>query len=314
MSWLNRFWASRAWRRSAVTIRRKNWMPGIELATLVAFLLIAGISYFVLAGGRSGESLLSPVETAALLVANLVPAIALMVLLGRRIAKRRAAQSLVGGSGRLHVRLVALFSMVSSIPVLLVVVMASLLFQYGVEFWYSGRARSMFENAGVVAQTYYAERQQTVLRETQAMAGDLSFNLSQASLDSRAYSEAFATQVYQRELSEGVIFSITPQGTAQSLVLVNPYERPTENLVPTNIVVGLKKARGAAFWDSGDRIQAVTCFPNHPDLFLYASKVADPKSLALAKRSSAVLKSYQDLLAICCRPFHQVVDANRAAV
>ena len=54
---------------------------------------------------------------------------------------RRAARSPMGGKGRLHVRLVALFSVIAAVPTLLVVIFASLLFQYGVEFWFSDRAR-----------------------------------------------------------------------------------------------------------------------------------------------------------------------------
>src|SRR3546814_10074638 len=71
------------------------------------------------------------------MVANLVPAMALIVLTGSRIARARAVRSMAGGSGRLHVRLVALFSLLAAAPTLLVVIFASLLFQYGVDFWRS---------------------------------------------------------------------------------------------------------------------------------------------------------------------------------
>ena len=63
----------------------------------------------------------------------------------------------------MHVRLVAFFSVVASVPTLLVVIFASLLFQSGVQFWFSDRARTIlapccpqferivgaFENAGI---------------------------------------------------------------------------------------------------------------------------------------------------------------------
>ena len=54
---------------------------------------------------------------------------------------RRAALSEVGGKGRLHVRLVALFSIIASVPTLLVVIFASMLFQSGVKFWFSDQAQ-----------------------------------------------------------------------------------------------------------------------------------------------------------------------------
>src|SRR3546814_7860801 len=79
----------------------------------------------------------------------------LIVLIGSRIARSRAERTMGGGNGRLHVRLVALFSSLAAVPTLLVVIFASLLFQYGVDFWFSDRSRGMFENAANLAEGYY---------------------------------------------------------------------------------------------------------------------------------------------------------------
>ena len=95
--------------------------------------------------GAEPGTLLSPPLIALLLIANLLPAIALMVLYSRKVAVRRAEQGGLG-SGRLHVRLVALFSVIAAVPTVLVAIFASLLFQSGLEFWFSDRARSMLEN------------------------------------------------------------------------------------------------------------------------------------------------------------------------
>ena len=213
----------------AVMARRNGWLAYIEIGALVALIATGLASYLILTGGQPGQRLLTPPLVALLLIANLIPAIALIVLAGRRIAMRRAARSPIGGHGRLHVRLVALFSLVASIPVLMLVIFASLLFQYGVEFWYSDRARSMFENANTLSQTFYNEKQERIIRETELMASDLSFNLSVAPIDSKAFNENFAYQVYVRELSEAAIVRFTAKNGSQSLALVNPYDRPTDN-------------------------------------------------------------------------------------
>ena len=78
-------------------------------------------TYFALSQQDNSSALLSPPVVALLLIANLVPAIALLVLLGRRVAMRRAARSAIGSDGQLHVRLVAIFSLIASIPMLMVV-------------------------------------------------------------------------------------------------------------------------------------------------------------------------------------------------
>lgn len=280
----------------AVNARRRGWLPYIELSTFLTSLIVGVASYFILTGGQPGQRLLTPPLVALLLVANLIPAIVLIVLFGRRIAKAKAAQSPIGGHGRLHVRLVALFSMIASIPVLLLVIFASLLFQYGVEFWYSDRARNMFENANTLAQTFYNEKQERIVRETQLMASDLSFNLSVAPIDSKGFNENFAYQVYVRELSEAAIVRFTPKNGSQSLALVNPYDRPTENWVPAAVVKQLRATHKTVFQDSGGRMQAITPLPGTRDVYVYAARVSSPQARAQAKRFSLVLKNYDDLV------------------
>jgi two-component system, NtrC family, nitrogen regulation sensor histidine kinase NtrY len=283
-------------RKLTIVSRRKGWLPKIELATFALLLVVVFASATILVRGGGGLQPLTPPLVALLLVANLMPAIGLIVLLGRRIAKLRAAQSPVGGNGRLHVRLVALFSMIASIPLLILVIFASLLFQYGVEFWYSDRARSMFENANTLAQTFYVEKQQRIVRETELMASDLSFNLSVAPIDSKAFNENFAYQVYVRELSEAAIVRIMPKGDTQSLALVNPYDRPTDNWVSTAVVNELKSTKRTVFQDKSGRMQAITPLPGLKDTFVYAARVSDQQALAQTQRFSLVLKNYNDLV------------------
>jgi two-component system, NtrC family, nitrogen regulation sensor histidine kinase NtrY len=283
-------------RRLSIMTRRRRMLPRIEFATFLIMLIVAVVSYMILTASSGKAQPVTPPVVALLLVANLIPAIALIVLFGRRVAKGRAALSPVGGNGRLHVRLVALFSMISSIPLLLLVVFASLLFQYGVEFWYSDRARSMFENANTLAQTFYAEKQQRIIRETELMASDLSFNLSVAPVQSSAFNENFAYQVYVRELSEAAIVKITPKGGSQSIALVNPYDRPTDNWVTPAVIDQLRKSKRTVFQDRLGRMQAITPLPGTPDAYVYAARVSDEQALAQTKRFSLVLKNYNDLV------------------
>ncbi|HEU4650883.1 MAG TPA: PAS domain-containing sensor histidine kinase, partial [Croceibacterium sp.] len=104
----------------------------------VAAVLVVTLAFSVWALTRSSVpgSLLSPPLIALLLVANLIPAIALMVLYSRRVARRRAKREGLG-SGKLHARLVTLFSVLAAVPTVFVAIFASLLFQSGLEFWFS---------------------------------------------------------------------------------------------------------------------------------------------------------------------------------
>src|SRR5690349_6068342 len=130
---------------SPVISKRLSWLDRERTSGRLydrAFVLIAAFLVAMVAVSswllrRTGQpgTLISPRVIALLLVANLIPAIALMVLFTRKVALRRAEQGGVG-SGRLHIRLVGLFSVVASVPTVLVAIFASVLFQSGLEFWF----------------------------------------------------------------------------------------------------------------------------------------------------------------------------------
>lgn len=281
------------WQRKLVVFaRRQEWITVLSWGAGIAALVMALATWQIL----SNDGVLSALSGVVLLFANLVPAVMLLVLGGRRLAMRRAENSLVGANGRLHVRLVALFSLIATVPVVLMVLVASLLFQYGVDIWYSKRAQGMFENTTALAQQLYAEKQKRVMDETAVMAGDLVQALQVASIDSQPFANQFAFQVYQRELSEAAVLAISTKNGVQTLAIVNPYERATQNWVPPEVARELLAKREAVFRDTGSRMESVTPMPGTPDLFLYASRVADTETLAQAKRASLVLKDYNALL------------------
>jgi two-component system, NtrC family, nitrogen regulation sensor histidine kinase NtrY len=282
-------------RRLAVFVGRRRWMPYVELATLAALIVIATASYLILTQGTPGQKLLTPPAVALLLVANLVPALALIVLAGRRMAKRRANTSPVGGGGRLHVRLVGIFSLVATVPMLLVVIFSSLLFQYGVEFWFSDKARGMLQNANSLAQGYYQEKQQNVAGETVTMAGDLRDYLAQAASDSPAFAEGYAWQVLNRNLTESAIVEVTTSGP-KTVAMVNPDARPVEKRISASVIAQLRAGKPVVITDSADRIEAVTRLYPERNVYLYASRLSDRQALAQTERAKAVLADYEGLI------------------
>jgi two-component system, NtrC family, nitrogen regulation sensor histidine kinase NtrY len=284
------------WRRRAtVLIGRRRWIPYVEIGTLAALIVIMTMSYLTLAQGAPGQKLLTPPVVALMLVANLIPAIALIVLIGRRVAKRRAAASPVGGGGRLHVRLVGIFSLIASVPMLLVVLFSSLLFQYGVQFWFSDQARGMLQNANSLAQGYYQEKMQAVAGETITMAGDLRDYLAQASTQSPAFAEGYAWQVLNRNLTESAIVEVTKSGP-KTIAMVNPDARPVEKRVSDSILAQLTAGKPVVVSTSTDRIEAVTRLFPGKNIYLYASRISDRQALMQTERAKNVLADYDGLL------------------
>ena len=202
---------------TASTNRKDSWLQRERasgrfydrLALGIALFLVGmvALSYWLLQRGATPGSLLPPPLIALLLIAILLPAMALMVLYSRRVAVRRAEAAGLG-SGRLHVRLVGLFSVLAAVPTVLVVIFASLLFQSGISFWFSDRARGMLENTVQVAQCVYRYELGQVGGQATAMSGDLAGALRQISIDDPRFTQAIAQQTYLRSLNEAAIIDI----------------------------------------------------------------------------------------------------------
>ena len=236
----------------------------VGTAVLLAGILIASSSVLM----RSGEpgSLLSPPLIALLLVAILIPAIALMVLFSRRLAMARSEQGGLAG-GKLHTRLVALFSVIAAIPTVLVAIFASLLFQSGLEFWFSDRARGMIENTVTVARSTYNHEVERVALETLTMSGDLAAYLRAVPIEDPRFAEGFGRQVLNRNLSEAIIISIGEDGLIRSLALVNPYDRPLEKIITREKIAELANRESVAV-NSNDRIGALARLDYGPRSFV----------------------------------------------
>ncbi|OQW38935.1 MAG: PAS domain-containing sensor histidine kinase [Proteobacteria bacterium SG_bin5] len=269
----------------------------IELGVIALVVAVPLASWWIIARGPDSALLLTPPLVALMLVANLLPGMALLVLVGRRIAMRRAAASPIGGEGRLHVRLVALFSAVAAVPTLFVVIFASLLFQYGVEFWFSDRARGVLENSYAIAREVYQAEVDRVTRETRTMRDDLRGYLRLVPMESRAFQEGYAVQVLKRELSESMIVQFTAGQPARRLIMVNPYERnDIERLVTPELVAKLRAGAPAVVIPERDRIGLLTVFDPRAGTYLYAARVFDPQINAQLRRGERVLSDYRTLI------------------
>jgi len=284
-------------RRVAVVLRRGRYMPLIEGVTLIALLVVATISYFIITEEGSPETLLTPPMVAALLVANLVPAMALMVLVARRLALRRAAESPMGGRGRLHVRLVALFSVIASVPTLLVVIFASLLFQSGFNFWLSERAQTVIRNAQEVASQYRKDQREEVQLEVQTMGGDVVNWVNSNGIDHPQFGDFLLQQTSNRKLLESALLTITPSGEIQMQGGVNLYDRPLEDRFTVATLRQLQAGKAIGKEEDGDRVEAVVRLDPKAEVYIYGAREVNPRLLKLAEEAQNADSDYQKTLA-----------------
>ncbi len=282
----------RWWRLAKVAARRTNLFAVIEIISVAAFVIMTLVTWVALqAQGESGELVPSNL-TAALLVGTLVPAMAILVLLGRRIALRRTAQYL-GGAGGMHIRLVFIFSLIAAVPTLLVVVFASLLFQSGVEFWFSDSSRGMLENANKLARGYYEQAQRDVGYETVAMAEDLGNFLSQEPITSPEFAGFYANQVAYRKLNEAAILQSGSDGKLRTAAVVDPEGNSSYDRIGKDALDRLKGGDELIVFNANaNRIEALIPIDQRAGIYLYTARSSDLLAFSQGQRAQNIVEAY----------------------
>ena len=205
------------------------------------------------------------------------------------------------GSGRLHTRLVALFSVIAAVPTVLVAIFASFLFQSGLEFWFSDRARNMLENTVELARSSY-DNEVDARRERDRRDERRPRRLSAARCRSttRASSTRSAsTRSISRNLSEAIDLHRRHRRP-------DPHPRAGQSLRPAARARSITAARSRELARQARRsrstrptaIGALTPARLWPvDLPLRLARVRAAVQASRSSRGNDVLTDYRDLLA-----------------
>ena len=272
-----------------IAARRSNLFPILEVGAIVAFVVMTVITWYAV-NARAGKGQMLPTDlTATLLIGTLVPAMAILVLLGRRIALQRGAEA-VGRSGQLHVRLVFLFSLISAVPTLLVVIFASFLFQSGVEFWFSDKSRGLLENANQLARGYYEQTQKDMSYESLAMAADLRDAIGQFPLESPEFQESYLFQVRQRKIDESTILQKRVDGGLDKAAFTRGVAPLSE--ISANVLRQIDRGEAISVSSSGDSIRAITPIDRRAGIYLYTVRKSDLLSAGYAQN---IVRAYDEL-------------------
>jgi two-component system nitrogen regulation sensor histidine kinase NtrY len=276
--------------------RRSQFYPRLEIAAATLTIVLGWSSYAILTGGGVPGNGVSPPLVTLLLVANLIPVMLLVVLIGRRIAILLANRRKGLAGAQLHVRMVAVFAGIAAVPTILVVIFASLLFQFGVQFWFSDRVKTVLDSSNQIAQAYVEENRKRVADDIIPMATDVNNYARDFGMGSDLFVEGLKFQVAARNLSEAVVFKKNPGG---GLVELATSGMDTKHLEERLAGVDLARTEAGAATvvaKGSDRVEAVVAIDAGGDRFIYISRKVDPAVLARAERAADALDEYRSLI------------------
>ncbi|MBB3776013.1 two-component system nitrogen regulation sensor histidine kinase NtrY [Erythromicrobium ramosum] len=281
----------RWWRRFMIAARRANiflWLEGIAVAAFLAAVVATWSAY---SRSGAGDDLLPTMKVSVLLMATLVPAMALLVLIGRRVALRRAA----GSTARLHVRLVFFFSMVAALPTLLVAGFAAFLFQTGVDFWFSDESRGLMENANALAQNYYDANQRDVEQNTVIMASDMRDTLARVPITDPDFPDFYAYQAQAREISESAILQRMADGSFRTAAALNLTQNNSPLEFSRSALPQLDSGDIAVVIGTPERIEALVPIDAQSGVYLYNARTTEETMFNSWSKAQSIVTAYDRL-------------------
>jgi two-component system nitrogen regulation sensor histidine kinase NtrY len=277
--------------------RLTDWMRRVKLERKLAIaLLIAAVSSGVMTFAAMTGRLPGNVEPWVILSfinLDLVLLLALTVLIARRLVILWVARRRGAAGSRLHVRLAALFSLVAVTPTIIVALFSVILFDFGLQGWFSKNVSTAVKESLAVAQAYLEEHRQTISADALAMAQDLNRGGPVLLSNPQRFNQYVAAQAAIRSLTEAVIFDGSGRVLARagfSLLLDFDPQIPDWALRQArNGEVAILTA------DTEDRVRALVRLDSFTDSYLYVGRLVDPRVLAHMDDSRAAAQIYAEL-------------------
>ncbi|MGD9915824.1 MAG: ATP-binding protein [Rhizobiaceae bacterium] len=181
--------------------RRLLALPGI--VAVVGAILAAAASFAILVG-------ITPIvpdetTTLALIGINAICVLLLVGLIGRETHRILAARRRGKAASRLHVRIVAMFTLVAAIPAIVVAVFASITLDIGLDRWFELRTKTIISSSLSIADAYVQENARNLQGTTLSMANDLDQNRSFYSLDRIGFRDLMTQQAVGRALAHAAL-------------------------------------------------------------------------------------------------------------
>ncbi|MBI1209545.1 MAG: HAMP domain-containing protein [Azospirillum sp.] len=278
------------WRQVLARANGGRFASRLALALIVAS-IAAGLATYGALTESFGAT--RPATVTLLLTLDLILLLLLGALIARRVVGIWAERRRGLAGSRLHVRLVAVFSLLAVAPAIIVAAFSAIFFYVGIEAWFSDRVRTAVNESLAVAQAYLHEHQQNIRADALAMANDLNQEAPRLIFDQARFNRVVATQAALRSLSEAMVFDGT---TGQILARADFSFSLGMEPLPASILEQARSGEVALMVnESDDRVRALVRLDRFVDAYLYVGRFVESRVLAHMATAQEAVKQYAEL-------------------
>ena len=252
------------------------------LSALATFLVLAGLTPIV----PTHEVVVS------LLLANVVAAALLIGVIGREVWTIVQARRRGRAASQLHVRIVALFTLIAAVPAILVAIVASVTLDRGLDRLFSTRTKAVIENSLTVSEAYFRLHAQLIRGDIQAMAVDVTRARPLYDQDPDRFQQFLTGQAQVRGLPVAVMIDKELNVVARSSLratqdFVSPSREALEGLNETEPQIALIP--------DANYVAAVIKLRSYDNVYLYVTRPLDPRVVAQLRETRASISEYASI-------------------
>ncbi len=258
---------------------------------VVILAVVSGLATYLILTGLTPIVPRNNIVLTALFI-NVVLILAMMgVIAWQAVGLWRAWRDQVAGA-RLHVRIVALFSIIAALPAILLAIGATTTFSRSLDGWFSARTQEIIANSLDVTNAYLEEHGQVIRTDIVNMAKDLDDAAESLSGDHEQLRNLLIAQAGLRDLPAAYI--IDSRGRQVLAALENeklPYLAP-----PQEVIAQANAGQVPLLMPHNTyRVAAVTKLTRYPVSYLYVVRGVSPKVMRHLRRTQAGVAEYDEL-------------------
>ncbi len=265
----------------------RRWVAAfaVGIALLSAFL-----TFVVLSG-------LTPIEPSrhvvySFLLINAATILLLIAIIAREVWQVVQARRRGRAAARLHVQIVALFSVIAVLPAVLVAIVANITIDRGLDRLFSGPTREVIQNSLIIARAYTYEHAQLINGDILGMANDIASARPLFFQDRRSFLELLTKSAAARNLpgtmlldKDGNVVVSAQTGIRQA------FATPPKELLDN---VGEDKPEISVFPEE-NYVAAVVRLRSFDDTFLYVARLLDPQVIGQLRQTQASVAEYAQI-------------------
>jgi two-component system nitrogen regulation sensor histidine kinase NtrY len=268
--------------------RRLAALPGVVV--VVAALVCAAFSFVILVG-------LGPIAPTqevmlTLIAINVTLILLLCFMIGREVYQILQARRRGKAASRLHVRIVALFSLIAAVPAIVVAVIASITLDIGLDRWFEVKTKTIVESSLSIAEAYIQENARNLQGTTLSMAIDLDQRRTLYGVDRTGFERLMTQQAVGRALAHAAL--VRADGS-----FIMRADTPAEFTMPPAPPEALAEAAGGRPVLIEPRVRnivgAIIRLREIEDAYLYTIRLVDPEVIRARQIVRTNADDYTDL-------------------